>query len=316
MSPKRRQMPSNLAATGAARVATAFAGQSEVAPSTTERAARKSARRVAVSAFRLQPHPLQPAERHATDNVGELKVSISELGLIEPPLVWRRPDSSYVILAGHRRWHAWKLLVAEENRDSRMPAYVLDGISSAEAVRIIAAEYCHRREFSVLHTARIVGAAHETLRQNGDGDVSLRQLAAVLPLGRTSLGQYLVISQGLQNPKLAPLVHSVDKPSKTMLYKALSHPGMRTKMAALEAMQPKPEVVQRTARSGSRRNRTKAVRHRKRGKGFDLSIEVRSKMEASEVRRVRDALLQAIADIDVLFPQLRGEKMPGLNSSD
>lgn len=205
--------------------------------------------------------------------------------------------------------------MAEEGRDPRMPVYVLEGISSEEAVRIIAAEYCHRREFSVLHTARVVRAAHETLRQNG-GDARLRQLAAVLPLGRTSLGQYLVISEGIQDPRLASLVHSVDKPSKAKLYKALSQVDIRTRIAALEAMQPNNTgACSSSVRPRAKPKQTKAVRHRKRGRGFNLTIEVRAKMERSEVNRVREALLQAISDVDALFPPHEPAPGPGPQSS-
>lgn len=314
MSSERRKMPEDLADSTAPRTLTAFAARGPEALSPTESAARKTARRRNISAFRLQPHPLQPHERHSTENVAELKVSLSELGLIEPPLVWHHSGSSYVILAGHRRWHAWKLLVAEENRDPRMPVYVLDGISGDEALRIMAAEYCHRKEFSVIHTARIVGAAHESLRQNGS--VPLRQLAAVMPLGRTSLGQYLVISDGLHDPRLAPLVHSVDKPSKVKLYKALSYPDIQTRIAALKAMQTGSQGLRTSIMIGPPSSRTACVRRRKRGRGFDLAVEVRLNMAPAEVLRVVGALRGAIADVEVLFPTHAANPGPGIQTSE
>ena len=301
MSSKRKQMPTNMAG-NAARVATPFAARREEITSPAEQAARRMARVRKVSVFRLEPHPLQPAVRHSTENVAELKSSISKLGLLEPPLVWRKPDGSYVILAGHRRWHACKLLVAEEGYEERIHVYALEHISEAEALQIVAAEYCHRKEYSVLHMARIVGAAHETLRTDRNAAVPLRDLAAVLPLGRSSLGHYLAISEAMQDPRLAPLVHSVDRPSKTLLYKALSHADIRAKIAALETMQRKDRIAGTGNAPAQRVRRSTSVRRRKRGKGFDLTVEVRPTMSPEDANRVRRALQEALRVVSELFP--------------
>lgn len=301
--PSRKQMPANLAGSVGTHAPTAFAAEVADRVSDVERDARSEAQIRTISVFRLAAHPLQPAERHSTENVAELKLSISRLGLLDPPLVWRRVDGSYVILAGHRRCHAVKLLVAEEGRDPRIRVHVLDGISEADALRIIAAEYCHRREYSTLHTARIVGAAHETLKSQTGDDVPLRELAAVLPLERTVLGQYLTIYQAMLDPRLSDLVRGADKAPKSVLYKALKHADVQARASALQALQPNPSQPSAAPVAPARsRRQTSAVKRRKRGRGFDLAVQVRPTMSSREATEVKQALRQAVADVDVLFP--------------
>ena len=298
-----KRLPPSLAGSIAAHVPTALAAGVAERVSDVEHASRREAQLRSVSVFRLAAHPLQPAERHASENVAELKLSISRLGLLEPPLVWRRVDGSYVILAGHRRWHAVKLLVVEESRSPRIRVHLLEGISEAEALRIVAAEYCHRREYSTLHTARIVGAAHETLQSQTGGDVPLRELAAVLPLERTVLGQYLTIYQAMLDPRLADLVRGADKASKAVLYKALKHTDAATRVSALNALQPSAAHQAVTSVAAARpRRRESAVKRRRRGRGFDLAVQVRPMMSEKDVMNVRQALHQALADVDTIFP--------------
>ena len=301
--PSKKQMPANLSGSGGTHAPTAFAAEVADRVSDVERDARSDAQIRTVSVFRLAAHPLQPAERHSTENVAELKLSISRLGLFDPPLVWRKVDGSYVILAGHRRCHAVKLLVAEEGRDARIRVHVLDAISEADALRIIAAEYCHRREYSVLHTARIVGAAHETLKSQTGDDVPLRELAAVLPLERTVLGQYLTIYQAMLDPRLSDLVRGADKASKSVLYKALKHADVRTRASALQARQSSaPQPSSAPIAPARSRRQISAVKRRRRGRGFDLAVQVRPTMSPHEATEVKQALLRALADVDVLFP--------------
>lgn len=298
-----KRMPPNLSGSVGAHAPTAFAAEVADRVSDVECRARSEAQIRTVSVFRLAAHPLQPAERHSTENVAELKLSISRLGLLDPPLVWRRVDGSYVILAGHRRCHAVKLLVAEEGREPRIRVHVLNGISETDALRIIAAEYCHRREYSVLHTARIVGAAHETLKSQTGGDVPLRELAAVLPLERTVLGQYLTIYQAMLDPRLSDLVRGADKASKSVLYKALKHADVQTKERALQALQPSASQPSSAPIAPARSRRPiSALKRRRRGRGFDLAVQVRPTMSPREATEVKQALLRALADVDVLFP--------------
>lgn len=297
----RKEMPTNLAGTGGPRVETVFRSTIDSGPTAKEKVARRTATIRTISAFKLEPHPIQPPTRHSTINVLELAESIRELGLLEPPLIRRTIDQRYVILAGHRRCHAWRLLVAEGLVEPGLRVHVVEDISDGEALKFVAAEYFHHQEYSVLHTARLVGETHKALRAASGGQIPLRQLQAVLPLRRTSIGQYLTIYEALQDPQLAPLVHSVDNPSKLSLYKALRQPELQTRIRALQAMQPRSEGSGRAAENATRRGRpSKRAKRQKRGKGFDLQVEVRAKMPLGDIQRVRDALKRALDDLNGL----------------
>lgn len=299
----RKSVPGNMARTDAKRSPTSFAaetanlGTKGVSPA--EDAARRTAKAGWVSAFVLNAHQLQPAERHSTVNVGELKASVRKLGLLEPPLVRRRTDGEWQILAGHRRAHAWRLLAAEGIVDQKMRVWILQDVDDQEALRIVSAEYFHRREFGTLHTARLVGETYRAMT-GSKSTVTLREMEAVLPLGRTALGHYLTIYNGLQDPRLAPLVHAVDKPRKASLYRALSQDTFASKVAALEALQKRgtrkrgPRAATATQNSAGSPS---PVTRRDVDGGFDLEVRVRDGMSDEAVVEVCTELRRVLRDL-------------------
>jgi len=311
----RKKMPASVAGPEAPRTRTVAGKTAATAPTENERTARKNARTRRISVFRLQPHRLQPSDRHGLANVLDLAGSMRELGrMLEPPLVRRTIDGRYVILAGHRRCYAWRHLSAEGLVRPEIVVYVLEAISDHDELKFLAAEYFHRKDYSVIHTATIVGEAHRALCAGRGEEVPLRELEAVLPLGRTSLGHYLTIHSALENDRLAPLVHSVDRPSKSLLYKALSQASFPEKLRALQAMQPKGKELESAGRKPASRGRPSgAVKRRKRGRGFELTVTVGVKTPPAEVERVRDALTRALADLEALHGS--GNAMRAIGSS-
>lgn len=65
-----------------------------------------------VTLSEIVPSPLQPRKRFSDDQLGELKQSISELGIIQP-LIVRKVDGKLELIAGERRWRASQLLNLE-----------------------------------------------------------------------------------------------------------------------------------------------------------------------------------------------------------
>lgn len=58
---------------------------------------------------KIQPNPLQPREKFDKESIKELANSIKEAGLLQPIIV--RPDgNNFEIIAGERRWRAFKIL--------------------------------------------------------------------------------------------------------------------------------------------------------------------------------------------------------------
>ncbi|KNH07870.1 Chromosome (plasmid) partitioning protein ParB / Stage 0 sporulation protein J [Candidatus Burkholderia brachyanthoides] len=60
----------------------------------------------------LAPNPWQPRRVFSEAKLAELAESIREVGLMQP-IVARRVDAGYQIVAGERRWRAYKMLGAE-----------------------------------------------------------------------------------------------------------------------------------------------------------------------------------------------------------
>ena len=96
-------------------------------------------------------------------------------------------DGTYVILFGHRRVRACELLAKRGLGKDRIRVFVRDDLTEGEAALLIAAEYGHRKEFSAVHTASVIGAAYRTLTAEGKKGPSVRRIAAVLPWEKTSI---------------------------------------------------------------------------------------------------------------------------------
>lgn len=58
-----------------------------------------------ISVGEIRPNPFQPRKRFATEALDELKASIAEYGVLVPVIV-RRREQGYELIAGERRWRA------------------------------------------------------------------------------------------------------------------------------------------------------------------------------------------------------------------
>lgn len=57
----------------------------------------------------IEPNPAQPRKSFETDKLQDLADSIKQHGMVQPLLVKRQPEGTYLIVAGERRWRAAKL---------------------------------------------------------------------------------------------------------------------------------------------------------------------------------------------------------------
>lgn len=78
----------------------------------------------------IDPDPSQPRKQFDTDKLNDLAHSIEEVGLIQP-IVVRKNDSRYIIVAGERRYRAFQLLkkdtiscIIKEDIEPRILAYI------------------------------------------------------------------------------------------------------------------------------------------------------------------------------------------------
>lgn len=77
----------------------------------------------------IRPNPYQPRREFSQEQLEELAASIREHGVLHP-IVVRRKDGAYELVAGERRWRACRLLGWE-----RIPAIVRE-MSDAEAAAV------------------------------------------------------------------------------------------------------------------------------------------------------------------------------------
>lgn len=294
-------MPEDIGESKAPRTATRAASRGVTEAETK---ARVSAQLRKVPVYRLASHSLQPTERHADGNVADLAESIRSLGLQEPPLVRWQPDGRHVILAGHRRVRAWQLLVSRGDADEKIPAFVLSGLADGEDIAIIAAEYAHREDFSPLHAARIVGAAVEYRRQVLGRAPTVREMVALVPWKRSQITKYHKVYEALEDPRLAPLVHRVDKPSISLLYNILNQDDFSRVTLGLETYGNDGPAEARAVLNGRPRGRPRqTVTKEPQGNGYDLLIRFRAGMSAVAVQEALDALDEVRQDLESRMEQ-------------
>ena len=92
------------------------------------------------------PNPFQPRVHFDEDTLGELAASIAELGVLQPILV-RRVDERYQLIAGERRWRA-----ARRAGLTTVPA-VLRTSDDVSAVEQALVENLHRADLTPLEEA-------------------------------------------------------------------------------------------------------------------------------------------------------------------
>lgn len=80
----------------------------------------------------IEPNPNQPRTMFDEESLAVLAESIAEVGVLQPVVVTARPDGSYVLIAGERRWRA-----ARRAGLSQIPAMIRSaegGMSLTEAL--------------------------------------------------------------------------------------------------------------------------------------------------------------------------------------
>lgn len=102
---------------------------------------------ISVEIDEIQPNPMQPRIEFESGKLDELVASIREKGILQP-IVLRRANSGYEIVAGERRWRA-----AQKAGLHRIPAIVQD-VSDQEMVELALIENIQRDDLSAIEEAR------------------------------------------------------------------------------------------------------------------------------------------------------------------
>ena len=102
----------------------------------------------------IDPNPLQPRREFPKAALEELAASIRSSGVVQPVLL-RRADARYQLVAGERRWRAARLAGL-----ASVPAVIRD-LSDGEALELALTENLMREDLNPLEVAR----AYEILQQ-------------------------------------------------------------------------------------------------------------------------------------------------------
>ncbi len=126
----------------------------------------------------ISPNPYQPRTVFPSKEMEELAVSITEIGLIQPITVRKQGDARFQLVAGERRWRAFKLLEKES-----IPATVVDCNDEDMAIMAIS-ENVDRTDLSDYEICKAIRKI-ETLFPNRS------RLAKALGMIREHLYRYL-----------------------------------------------------------------------------------------------------------------------------
>jgi ParB family chromosome partitioning protein len=130
----------------------------------------------------IEPNPNQPRKIFTDEELTELSHSISEHGVLQPILV-RKNEEKYQIVAGERRWRA-----AQKAGLESIPAVVRE-ISDKEAMEIAIIENVQRQNLTPMEEAE----AYACLMQ--EFDYTQEQLSARLGKSRTHVANTLRLQQ-------------------------------------------------------------------------------------------------------------------------
>ncbi len=126
----------------------------------------------------LRGNPKQPRTLFDEDTLNDLADSIRSVGLVQPVVV-RRLDSGYEIVAGERRWRAAQLAGLE-----KIPAIIRDA-GDAEALELALIENLSREDLNPIDTAR----AYANLQE--DFGTTQEELAGKLGRSRSAIANTL-----------------------------------------------------------------------------------------------------------------------------
>lgn len=143
--------------------------------STTSRAIGKT-----IPIDRIEPNPEQP--RTEFGDLSELTASIREKGVLEPLLVKPRPDGTYMIIAGERRWRSSKLAGLTE-----VPCIEMD-LGEEDVAEIALIENLQRKDLNVWEEADGLAALAEKFGYTQD------DIAKKISKSRSTVTEFMTIA--------------------------------------------------------------------------------------------------------------------------
>ena len=111
----------------------------------------------------IQPNPRQPRIHFKEEELAELAASIREHGVIQPLIVTPKPDGTFILIAGERRWQASQkaglrtvpVITREANNQELLEIALIENVQRADLNSMEEAEAYRQlvEEFSLSHEA-------------------------------------------------------------------------------------------------------------------------------------------------------------------
>ncbi len=114
--------------------------------------------------YELKHFPNHPFKLYEKDKLEELAESIKHNGLISPIILWKK-ENDLIILSGHNRVEACKLIDKEE-----VEGILKEGLNEDEALLIVTESNIHQRswsDLSISEKAKIIAINHEANKAQG-----------------------------------------------------------------------------------------------------------------------------------------------------
>jgi ParB family chromosome partitioning protein len=254
----------------------------------------------------IHANPLQPRTIFQAERLEELAASIRANGIIQPIIV-RRKDDTYQIVAGERRWRAAKLANVTE-----VPVVVQE-VADPQMLELALIENIQREDLNPIETAhaydrlnRELGLSHEEIgRRTGKDRTSIANMIRLLKLPREV--QLLLSSQRLTMGHARAILGLPNSQTQIEVAEKAAAQGLSVRQ--VEALvQEQTSERERTGGGGSKKdskldpNVKAAVDDLERSLGTRVRI-----VEVSEQRGRIEIDYYSQSELDRLFQHIMGE---------
>lgn len=235
----------------------------------------------------LDPNPNQP--RQVMGDLSELMASIAEKGVIEP-LIVRRKDDRFQIVAGERRYQAAVQVGLQE-----MPVIIRDA-DDGELLEIALIENIQRKDLTPFEEADALQALA------GRFQYTHEQLAQRLGRSRTSITESLALAA--MPDDVRNICRLADVASKSLLLQIVRQSDPKKMMALVERITRSGMTraeVRRAAppRRTAARAKPFAYRYVAPSKAFSLRLQFRkSEVSQAELLEALEAIVAQLRDAD------------------
>lgn len=136
---------------------------------------------------KIRSNPFQPREFFDREKIQELADSIKEVGLLQPIIV-RKTENSYQIIAGERRWRAAQFAELAE-----IPCIVLDA-DDTQSMELSIIENWHRQNLDSMETENFLSELYEKGSKDGRYE-SIYDMSRKTGIPRTTLQELISAHQ-------------------------------------------------------------------------------------------------------------------------